>query len=170
MNSNKKTTKGFSLMEVLIVLAIIAIMAGVLFVRNNSKSSQEVQLDAREIAAQLRLLQNDALNGKVIGGKNICKAEMSLTNGSNAYQIRYYDQCSPDPDREIAAYPFTLKKSKLLQTGSIAFTVPMAKVDTNLGDGFVLQSEKDPNSKMTICIKDGNIKEIKGNSISTCAT
>ena len=169
MDSNKKTIKGFSLMEVIITLAIIAIMTGVLFAKNNNKAAQEVQLAAREMAAQLRLLQNDAINGKVIGGKNICKAEMSLTAGANTYETRYYDQCSSA--NPIATNPFTLKKIELLHTGSISFSVPMAKIAiTPLVDGFVLKYEKYPNPEMTICIKDGNIKEIKGNNIAACAS
>lgn len=169
MNISKKTMKGFSLVEVLISLAIIAIMTGTLLMTGNNKSKQEVQLAGREIAAQLRLLQNDALSGKVVGGKNICKAEMSLTAGANTYETRYYDQCSSA--NPIATNPFTLKKIELLHTGSISFSVPMAKIAiTPLVDGFVLKSEKYPNPEMTICIKDGNIKEIKGNNIAACAS
>lgn len=171
MNISKKTMKGFSLIEIIIVLAIIAIMTGVLFANNNNnKASQEVQLAAREVAAQLRLLQNDAINGKVIGGKNICKAEMYINALANTYQIRYYDQCSPD-HQIPAAGPLKLNKSKLSSAGgSISFAVPRAGITTTLGNGFILESEKDPNQKMIICVKDGNIKEIKGNNIAACAS
>ena len=157
-------------MEVIITLAIIAIMTGVLFAKNNNKAAQEVQLAAREIAAQLRLLQNEALNGKVIGGKNICKAEMYINALANTYQIRYYDQCSPD-HQIPAAGPLKLNKSKLSSAGgSISFAVPRAGITTTLGNGFILESEKDPNQKMIICVKDGNIKEIKGNNIAACGS
>ncbi len=165
MNSSKKTIKGFSFVEVLISLAIITIMTGILFASNNNKGKQEVQLAAREIAAQLRLLQNEALNGKVINGEAICKIEMNLDAVNNKYEIRYYDRCSPD-NQIATAGPFKPKKSKLLHTGSIVFTVPMAEVPIGGLNGFVLESEN--NQKMTICVKAGNITEIKGNNIAAC--
>lgn len=168
MSISKKTTKGFSFVEVLISLAIITIMTGVLFASNNNKGKQEVQLAAREIAAQLRLLQNEALNGKVINGESVCKIEMNLDAVNNKYEIRYYDRCSPDNQILPAAGPFKPKKSKLLHTGSIVFTVPMAEVPIGGLNGFVLESEN--NQKMTICVKAGNITEIKGDDIAQCSS
>jgi len=169
MDSNKRTTKGFSIMEVIIVIAIIVIMTAVLFVKNKNNGAQEVQLAAREMTAQLRLLQNEAISGKVINGQNIYKAEMSLVAGTNTYQIMYYDQS----DNQIGPTdPLKPKKSKLLNTGSISFSVPLAQVSVNFGgpNGFVLRSEKDSSQEMTICVNNaGNITEKKGNDTTTCA-
>ena len=171
MNISKKTMKGFSLVEVLISLAIIAIMTGTLLMTGNNKSKQEVQLAAREIAAQLRLLQNDVLNGKVIGGKIICKTEMNFKTGNdeNKYEMKYYTGDCDSGGTEVKTETFFPKKSKInlgeATEGSISFMAPLGKVDySTLGgpNGILLQSERNLNQKMTVCVNDaGNIEEIK---------
>ncbi len=169
MNQFKKTTKGFSLTEVLISIVIMAIMAGAFLLNNNSqKKSQEVQLATRTLAAQLRLMQNDALNGKVIGGDNICGIKMTFNNESQ-YDIRYYSQCSGfDLGSEKNMEAFNLQKSKLgVEPGSsIIFLAPFGLVKPSLGgeniSGILLES-KDSNEQMVVCVgQAGNIEEIKG--------
>ena len=169
MNPLKKTTKGFSLVEVLISIVILAIMAGALLLSNNSqKKSQEVQLATRTLAAQLRLMQNDALNGKTINGKNICGIEMFFKNESE-YEINYYSQCSgfdflgnPENNEE-----FNLQKSKLGTVAGnwIKFLAPYGLVKLSLGEnnnGVLLES-KDSDQQMVVCLGEaGNIEEIKG--------
>jgi len=172
MNFIKQTKKGFSLTEIIIVLVVVVIMTGALFMTNNNKGKQEVQLAAREITAQLRLLQNDMLNGKIINGKTIHRAGMyfDTTGENNKYEIRYYDsngiQIGP-------AFPFTPKQSKIsleageVEKGSISFIAPFGRVEFDLGKGeptgVLLQSEKNSNQEMTVCVNSaGNIEEIKG--------
>lgn len=183
MNYEQKTARGFSLVEAVIVVAVIAIMTGVLFVRNNNSGDKEIQTAAREIVAQLRILQNDALNGKVINGKIVCACEMYIDTNLNTYETRYYEcpysvgNNSLDEEKKT----FTPKKSKLLigsigiQTGSITFLVPTGEAISVLpapngagSQGFFLQSEKNPDLKMTICVNSRNIEEMKGDSTDYC--
>lgn len=168
MNFIKQTKKGFSLTEILVVLAILAIATGTFFMTSNNKGKQEVQLAAREITAQLRLLQNDVLNGKLINGKAIHKAAMyfDTTSENNKYEIKYYNS---DGDQMGVTESFTPKKSKIdlgsATTGSISFEAPLGKVNYDLGgpNGILLQSEKNTDQKISVCINDaGNIEEIKG--------
>src|SRR5664280_1664418 len=120
----KRIAKGFSMIELLIVIAIIAIMTGIFLTQKTNKSAIEVETYARTMAAQLRALQNDAINGKVIDGKIICKAEMTLNTGTNpkGYSLEYYDNCISNPPLDTKDY--TLPKSEIQSTGSISFQVP----------------------------------------------
>lgn len=171
MNQFKKTTKGFSLIEVLVSLVIFTIMAGAFLLNNNSqKKSQEVQLATRTLAAQLRLMQNDVLNGKVIEGDNICGIKMTFKNESQ-YEIGYYNQCSGfELGNKKGAETFNLQKSKLVVApeSSIIFLAPFGLVKPSLGEDVsgVLLESKDSNEQMVVCIgKAGNIEEIRGNDI-----
>lgn len=176
MNISKKTMKGFSLVEVLISLAIIAIMTGTFLMTGNNKGKQEVQLAAREVAAQLRLLQNDALNGKVIDGKIICKTEMNFkadpNTNTNKYEMKYYTGDCDSGGTEVRTETFVPKKSEInlgeATEGSISFMAPLGKVDySTLGgpSGVLLQSEKNSDQKMTVCVNNaGNIEEVNGDN------
>ena len=165
----KRTAKGFSMIELLIVIAIIVIMTGVLLSQKTNKSAIEVQSATRTVAAQLRSLQNDALNGKIADGKIICKAEMSFDPVNEQYSIKYYNDCSSSVVLETNT--FNLVKSDLQTGGTISFLVPMGKVNINLDGGVkrvLLVSASDPSQKMTVCVNDaGNIEEIKGD-VATC--
>ena len=62
-----KKQKGVTLTELMAVMAIVSIMAGVAFVSlQNSRTEGEVKAAAREVAAAVRSVQNDALSGKKI--------------------------------------------------------------------------------------------------------
>jgi type II secretory pathway pseudopilin PulG len=158
------------MIELLIVIAIIAIMAGVFLTRKTNEGAIEVQAATRTVANQLRELQNDAVNGKIVNGKNIYKAEMFLDNTTlpGKYYIRYYDASGS----QILSDPFTPVKSNLQTSGTISFQVPTGQVTIALGGakGVSLISTSDPTQKMAICVNDaGNITETKGD-IASCGT
>lgn len=91
-NKISKTKKAFSLIELIIVIAIVVIMTAVLFVnRNSGRASSDVKNVSRQVAAQIRALQNEALNGKSVGSQNVCWYGFKTTNGSKAYSIEYSD-------------------------------------------------------------------------------
>ena len=163
-NSAKKTAKGFSMIELLIVIVIVVIMTAILLTNKTNKGAIEVQATTRTVAAQLRELQNDTINGKIVEGKNIGKAEMYLDNTTSPgnYSIKYYD----DNGSLIHSYPFTPVKSTLQTKGTISFQVPTGQVTVNLDgsvNGVSLVSTNDSAQKMTVCVNNaGNITETKG--------
>ena len=72
-NIGLNTRRGFSLLELLIVIVIIAIMSAALFVNLGSrKSNSEAEVAALQVVANIRALQNDAINGRLIGGSAVC--------------------------------------------------------------------------------------------------
>ena len=55
-----------------------------------NKGAIEVQAATSTVAAQLRSLQNDALNGKIVNGEIICEADMYFDIAAKKYYIKYY--------------------------------------------------------------------------------
>ena len=88
-NSLLSYKRGFSVIEIVIAMALLIIMTAVLFVNQTSnKSQKEVEVAARQVAAQLRLLQNDSINGKYIDGQ-VYKFTFKAEEGKTAYDLIY---------------------------------------------------------------------------------
>lgn len=69
--SKNNTKKGFSLLEILMVLFIITLMTGALFVslRSNRKKG-DLEVAARLLVAEIRKAQNDAVSGRKTSATN----------------------------------------------------------------------------------------------------
>lgn len=93
-----KTKKAFSMIELLIVVAIMIVMTGAVFLnRNNSKAGSEVEAAGRKVASQIHALQNEALNGKQfdtngdgIGDTNALSYKFDIVNNATTYSVSYY--------------------------------------------------------------------------------
>ncbi|NTW27209.1 MAG: type II secretion system protein [Candidatus Moranbacteria bacterium] len=126
-----KIKKGFSLVELLVVMAITLIMTGVLLINNNSnKSAAAVENAARVVAAQIRSLQNEALSGKQIGTQ-IVKEYHFIMSDDSTYVIQYKDSAL----NVIAAgtQSFDIAKNKVKFVSGVFpldfhFTAPGGKV------------------------------------------
>jgi len=69
-------------------------MTAVLFMSQNGNKAQEnADVAARQVAAQLRSLQNESLNGKQTGTITTiaCDFNFDATNGDTSYTISYKD-------------------------------------------------------------------------------
>ncbi len=86
--NNEKDLSGFTLIEVLIVIAIIGIMASVILVFiGQSKHSTQLETAANEVVAGLRRIQNYSLVGKAIKD-NCSDYAFETTNGSTQFSIK----------------------------------------------------------------------------------
>lgn len=124
------TKRGFSLVELLIVLAIMVIMTAVLFVNQNDKKvTSNVETATRQVAAQIRALQNEALNGKKIGTTYVNKYKFSAVNSSSVYTVTYIDSAGgtigtpQDIDLESKRVSF------VWAVGNLYFSSPNGRVD-----------------------------------------
>jgi prepilin-type N-terminal cleavage/methylation domain-containing protein len=133
----RRNKKGFSLLELVVVMAIMVIMSGVVIASiSGNKTNKDLEAAAREIEAAVREAQNDALTGKQVDPAKVpCKFKFVYTGNSNTYKIQYYyhDQTT---DCSSAAGPVDLV-SYLLKNGvtfnngnpnSFDFSVPSGTI------------------------------------------
>ena len=162
--------RGFSLIELLIVMAIIAIMTAVLFVGNQNKNTIQNEVDAatRQLAVDLRSIQNDALNGKqdIASGNIACQANLVLVSGSSSYTINYNPTSGTTciTGTTFGQRTVNLKNATVDKSGTIYFSMPSGTVNWGtIGSRIQVVSTKD-STKNTICvdINSGNITEKKG--------
>lgn len=135
-------TRGFTFVEVMLVIAFIGIMTGVTFVSmSGRRDDAALKGAAREVAAALRTAQNNALSGTKEPGNNngICFQGMSWEN-ETTYEIYVAHLrngntrlCSNSAD--IVEHPYVLATYTLkngvtfaLDAGNVFFDVPRGAV------------------------------------------
>lgn len=159
-----KKQKGVTLAELIVVVGIISIMTGVVFVSmQGSRTESEVRAAAREVAAAVRSVQNDAISGKKIKSSECSSATkkyefyygtnttLSLTAGQ--YKI---EGCN-------AQDAVTLEKGVEFSSTGTSNKVGFAPV-TGSTAGASIVVEKG-SVRYSICISSvGNIEEKSGSS------
>lgn len=166
LNKSQKTKLGFSLAELLIVMAIISVMTAVILTKsNNNKTTVDAEAAARLVAAQLRSLQNESLNGKQIGSVSVCSFKFHIDNGASNYLISYYGDCT-DSASSLIGSAQSLKLSgknnvKAASGNDFYFKSPQGGIST--GTQRIVLSSSDNSASATVCVyPTGNIVEKKG--------
>lgn len=166
MNSKfSKFKSGFSLIELMVVIVLMLIMTAVLFLnQSKNKAQKDVEVAARQVAAQLRTLQNEALSGKQIGTDIVCDFEFNATSGNTLYSIKYYKDCAGSHSYIGSPQNISLNSGKGNVTISpsviISFSAPRGEVSA---DSRITLTSKGDTSKLAyvwVC-KSGNIFDTK---------
>lgn len=132
MNKNKnfKTAFAFTLIEVLVVLAILSIMSSVLlFDYSSGRVTQELEGTAREVASAFREAQNYALTGyQGVASTNPCRFVVAWSG--SAYTTTYwYKDGSGACTLSTVLRSYTLGSGVVFSgTGNFYFTLPHASV------------------------------------------
>lgn len=125
MKKNNKNKKGFSFIELMITIAIMAIMSTITLVSmNKGRELWAVKTAAREVAATVRETQNYALTGKGLTASSVsCSYIFFWTTNSGNYGLK-----PPPAGCKVASY--TLKNGVKFpgsgSTNSISFSVPFS--------------------------------------------
>ncbi len=162
-----KNKKGFSIIELMVVIAIMTIMVAVLFLKQGDrKAYTDVEAASRIVAAQIRELQNESLSGKKIGTGYANKYYFTLTNlpaipphTTTTYSISYQDSAGTDLG-SAQTFDIATKKVKfksLNPTFEFHFTAPSG----NVSAGSVIEIVSNDNTVSGyICIsKTGSVIE-----------
>lgn len=171
--SNKflKFKNGFSLIELLVAFTLIIIMTGVLLVsQNNNKDQENANTAARQVAAQLRALQNEALNGKQTGTTltAACDFKFDANNGSKFYTISYNDCSSSHSVIAGSAQQIDLNSGKgnvaISDSNgsavSISFSAPRGELSAN---AKITLTSNGKEAYVLVC-SSGNIFDTKNSS------
>jgi len=125
ISSDKKVARGFTLIEVVVVMAIISILTSIVMtgITSTSRTQRELEINAREFEGVLREAQNYALTGKQAnGGTNTCSFKVSWTAPST-YQLIAVDCGTPPTENTLVTY--TLKNGVTgPSVGSVSFALP----------------------------------------------
>ncbi len=155
-NSLLSYKRGFSVIEIVIAMALLIIMTAVLFVNQTSnKSQKEVEVAARQIAAQLRLLQNDSINGKYIDGQ-VYKFTFKAEKGKTAYNLEYEYNPSEgnDPKIELGLELNSAKKNVIFKDDvEVSFSLSSrGKTDPgSTAPPITLTAKNDTNKRAYVC-------------------
>jgi len=137
-------------------MALLIIMTAVLFVNQTSnKSQKEVEVAARQIAAQLRLLQNDSINGKYIDGQ-VYKFTFKAEKGKTAYNLEYEYNPSEgnDPKIELGLELNSAKKNVIFKDDvEVSFSLSSrGKTDPgSTAPPITLTAKNDTNKRAYVC-------------------
>lgn len=154
--------RGFSLMELLVVMAIMLVMLVVVLTKGSSnKKAFDVESTARQVTAQIRALQNEALNGKRFGADVACRY---IFNASDAiYTISYSRDCASNDLIAIGTQNVDLTKKKTFFPAPVGFYFnapfgkPSAPQSIKISSAMAGSTEA-----MYICISsEGSITEQK---------
>jgi prepilin-type N-terminal cleavage/methylation domain-containing protein len=122
-----KNKKGFTLLEMMTVIVMIGIATSVAFVSMQSGKTQgEVESAAREVAAAIRSVQSDAINGKNAGTCGILNYNFNYgIPALNQYQV---EGCT------AAIQPIiTLRNGVTFSiAGVLSFNAPWGKTGSNV--------------------------------------
>ncbi|MCW1888555.1 MAG: type II secretion system GspH family protein [Candidatus Moranbacteria bacterium] len=169
MNYSQKRT-GFTLIEILVVVAIISIMAGVILANVNSGRNEEaVDAATRTLVNTVRELQQYALTGKQFSNNtDPCLYQIAWTNGASTYTTTYYyKDAGGSCSQSLGIATFTLPGGVLFSgTGSFGFTLPYGKPNFGTASVALPVTKAGSVSGVVCAYKDGLIKNTVGGS--TC--
>ncbi|MBP9697673.1 MAG: prepilin-type N-terminal cleavage/methylation domain-containing protein, partial [Candidatus Moranbacteria bacterium] len=125
MQKTSKTLKAFTLIEILIVIAIIMIMSAVILTNySSSRSAEQLESAAREVEAAVREAQSYALTGyQGVVGTDPCRFEVRWSG--SAYSVWYwYKNASDVCDQRLVLGSYAVRNGVTFNSGSNFYYTP----------------------------------------------
>lgn len=155
--------KGFTLVELMVVMAMTAIMIGVVLVSlDGARDRKNVEVEARKLAAVIREAQNYALTGKqFVSGRVTCSVGVrAIGDGDEGYIVSYAyrsgTDCSDSPTAATWVTNSLLNGVRFASTtDTFSFVVPRGEV--NLGGNpnpIPIQVSKN-SATWSVCVYSG---------------
>lgn len=156
---------GFTLIELLVVAAIMLIMTTVFFANyngNDKKGRNDVESAARQVAAQIRALQNEALSGKKIGNDYVYYFKFDVVSGSSVFTINYA-KSSGVGDTLGSGQPFNLAKNRITFGNDVNLYFESPSGKPNAAKQITIKSTIKATEAMCVQISiAGSVTEEKG--------
>ncbi len=153
--------KGFTIIEVLVVVAVVGIMTAVMLVSlSDSRSGEAVKVAAREVAAVVRAAQTYAVSGRITDPDKIPCEYRFVVVSPDTYQIQYThhprnDDTCVGPETVTS---FTLPAGLTVSgVGSIRFSVPNGELVPPLSSGSHTIVVSGGGNSINICVDPGGL-------------
>lgn len=151
----KKNLRAFTLIEVMVVMAIISVMSGMVIVSlTDSRVKRELETNAREFAGVVREAQNYALTGKqLIPDTTPTSYGIQWTDSAPNYSLLY---------NGVSFSNYTLKNGVTFSSGgNLSFSLPHANFNGSTSVKFTKKA-----IYHTVCISsDGRTSDQPGDVI-----
>jgi len=143
--SAMKNKKGFTLIEIMVVIAVVAILAAAALVNSGKNADRDVRLEAERLKTFLRDVQNKSLQGEVAPGTKTCGFGVRMNNGNvQSYYVSVPNldfDClsyvnSYDGDNSDAAFVPRNGATVSFSGTRLFFLIPSGKPYLNGSDGF----------------------------------
>lgn len=176
MLRNKKKSLGFSLLEMMVVLAIIILVSALILVQNHqSKRLYKLQKAAHQFAQNVRWAQGMALETRGILGE--CKAaptQLGIPEGfglyvdsANTYFIFFNCRVNPPTyvGSSIIYKTFTLDSGLFFEAAAVGHNVFFRKPNPDCFVDGKHASPADPQCPGRVCSQEFKIQDTSGNSM-----
>lgn len=145
LNFPMRSVRGFSLVELMTVIAFISIMMAITFVSFSGKRDETaLKTSAREVAAVVRTAQNNALAGvKERGNDSGLCWHIARATSASSYEIFVRHLKSNKPDGDCSQFPSDTTESSLntyLLSGGVTFVSSSWGVSFGVPRGDMLES------------------------------
>lgn len=126
MRKTSKTLKAFTLIEILIVIAIIMIMSAVILTNySSSRSAEQLESAAREVEAAVREAQSYALTGyQGVVGTDPCRFQVTWSGSSYSVTYWYKNSVTDACDRSLVLGSYAVRNGVTFNSGSNFYYTP----------------------------------------------
>ncbi len=168
----RKKIRGFTLLEMLLVMGIIGVMSTVVLAINLDAKKQEVlKNSAREVASITREAQHYALTGARMDNTHF-PCQYQVEKSGNGLKISYKYHLGDTLCSDVANlhsqdyYTFPIDSSVTVEHfNPIIFTVPHGTTNIAAGENVRRITLTSGSDTFSVCVyRSSNIKEVKGSS------
>jgi prepilin-type N-terminal cleavage/methylation domain-containing protein len=157
----QNSRRGFTLIEILVAIAIVGVLASAALVNFGKNDDQDVRMEREQLTSFLRDVQNKALTGEIVTGvSGVCGFGVHYDSSDDTKIQAYYTVASPDCSSGSKTYGSDLPDVFYFRNGvtvssfpDVFFLIPNGEV---YNDGTIMDPD-DPTTFAIISLSKGSV-------------